>query len=148
MRGLRISLGTEGKFLSAHRVEDTKIIISRAVKSAARWQIITTTTLALVAWMLLNTQAAISTALGGLSAVVGGYAAIITMRSGLNPSAGAILISLLKAELVRIMVIALILLVTFRYYMELVPLALIGGLATAVLISGAGLRTLGNENNK
>ena len=127
-------------------MEDTKIIISRAVKSAARWQIITTAILALIAWMLLNTHAAFSVVLGGASAIIGGYAAIVTMRGGKNPSAGAILISLLKAELIRIIVIALVLLATFKYYKGLVPLALIGGLATAVLISGAGLRSLGNEN--
>ena len=130
----------------AHRVEDTKIIISRAVKSAARWQIITTTFIALVAWPAFNMHAAVSVAVGGASALVGGYAAIASVRRGNNPSAGAILISLLKAELIRIIVIALILLAAFKFYRELVPLALIGGLAIAVLISGAGLKALGNEN--
>lgn len=68
------------------------------------------------------------------------------MRSQNNPTPGVILIALLKAEAVRILVIVLLLLAAFKFYQGLVPLALVGGLAVAVLISGAGLRTLGNEN--
>ena len=59
---------------------------------------------------------------------------------------GAILIALLKAEAVRVIVIVLLLLAAFKFYKGLVPLALIGGLTAAALISGAGLRTLGNVN--
>lgn len=60
-------------------------------------------------------------------------------------TAGSALLSLLKAEAVKIFVIALVLLVIFKFYEELVPLALIGGLACAALISGAALRTLDQE---
>jgi len=127
-------------------VEDTKTIISRAFKSAARWQIITTILLAATAWVLVGMHAAVSVIVGGASVLMGGYIAVATIRSRSNPAPGMILIALLKAEVVRIAVIALLLLATFKFYMGLVPLALIGGLTAAVLISGAGLRTLGNEN--
>lgn len=127
-------------------MEDTKTTISRAFRSAARWQIITTIFLALLAWFLGGANAAISAFVGGLSVLLGGYASVVTMRKRGNSAPGAILVTLLKAEMVRIAVIALILLGAFKLYMGLVPLALIGGLAAAALISGAGLRTLGNEN--
>ena len=127
-------------------MEDTKTIISRAFKSAARWQIITTILLAATAWVLVGMHAAVSVIVGGASVLMGGYIAVATIRSRSNPAPGMILIALLKAEVVRIAVIALLLLATFKFYMGLVPLALIGGLTAAVLISGAGLRTLGNEN--
>jgi len=127
-------------------VEDTKTTISRAFKDAARWQIITTMFLALAAWVLVGMHAAVSVFVGGASVLMGGYIAVATIRSRSNPAPGMILIALLKAEVVRIAVIALLLLATFKFYMGLVPLALIGGLTAAVLISGAGLRTLGNEN--
>ena len=78
--------------------------------------------------------------------MVGGYAGVVTIRSRSRAAPGGILIALLKAEAVKIAVIALLLLAAFKFYKGLVPLALIGGLTAAVLISGAGLRTLGNEN--
>ena len=102
--------------------------------------------LALVAWALVSMHAAASVFLGGSSALLGGYAGVATIRNRGNKTPGMILIVILKAEAVRIAVIMLVLLIAFKFYMELVPLALIGGLAAAVLISGAGLRTLGIEN--
>ena len=48
----------------------------------------------------------------------------------------------------RAAVIALLLLAIFKLYRGLVPLALIGGLACAALISGAALRALDEENNR
>lgn len=127
-------------------MEDTKTTISRAFESAARWQIITTMLLVLVALVLFGVHAAASVFVGGTAVVFGGYIAVTTARKKANAAPGTILITLLKAELVRIMVIAVVLLIAFKYYKELVPLALIGGLTAAVLISGAALRTLGNEN--
>ena len=61
---------------------------------------------------------------------------------------GIILFSLLKAEAIKVLVIALLLLVTFKYYQGLVPLSLIGGLAGSALVSGAGLRAIDNENDE
>jgi len=127
-------------------VDDTKTTISRAFKSAARWQIITTLFLSLATWVLVNIHAAMSVFMGGASVLLGGYIGVSTIWRRTSTAPGSILIALLKAELIRIMMIALLLLAAFRFYEELVPLALIGGLAAAVLISGAGLRTLGNTN--
>lgn len=143
---LRIFSGAEGVNQGAQRVDDTKTTISRAFKGAAHWQIITTILLALAAGVLAGAHAAASVCVGGASVLLGGYAGVATMRSQNNPTPGVILIALLKAEAVRILVIVLLLLVAFKFYQGLVPLALVGGLAVAVLISGAGLRTLGNEN--
>lgn len=126
-------------------MEDTKTIIGRAFKSAARWQIISTLALALAALIFAGMHAAASVFMGGAAALIGGYAGVVTTRNrGTNP--GGILIALLKAEAIKVAMIALLLLLAFKLYKGLVPLALISGLAAAVLISGAGLRTLGNEN--
>ena len=127
-------------------MNDTKITISRAFKNAARWQIITTLFLALLFGVLWGIHAALSVFVGGASVLVGGYAGVSTIWLRTSNVPGAILIALLKAEIVRIIVISLLMLIAFKFYKELVPLALIGGLAAAVLISGAGLRTLGNNN--
>lgn len=127
-------------------MEDTRTTISRAFKSAARWQLISTLVLTLAALILAGNHAAVSVFMGGLAALVGGYAGVVTTRSHGNPTPGSILFALLKAEAIKVAAIALLLLLAFKLYKGLVPLALISGLAAAVLISGAGLRTLGNEN--
>jgi len=135
--------------MGAQRMEENiRTTISRAFRDAARWQTITTMFLVFTAWMLAGMHAAVSVFVGGLSVLIGGYVGVATIRhrGGLTP--GAVLMTLLKAEIIRITVISLLLLAAFKFYKGLVPLALIGGLAAAVLISGAGLRTLGNDINK
>lgn len=86
--------------------------------------------------------------MGGASVLAGGYAGVATVRKDSNPTPSNIVVALLKAEVVRVTVIAALLLAAFKLYKGLVPLALIGGLAAAVLISGAGLQTLGNVNKQ
>jgi ATP synthase protein I len=74
-----------------------------------------------------------------MSAVLGGLAGAMIARSGdKKNNAGAILITMLKAEAVKIFVIALLLFLTFKLYNEhLVPIALILGLAASAILSGA-----------
>lgn len=128
--------------------DSTNTIISRAVSQAARWQVIATALVTLALLAFADIHAAISALLGGSAVIAGCYAgAAVTGNSG-NTNPGALLLTLLKAEAVKIAVIVLLLLVIYKYYEELVPLALIGGLASAALISGAGMRAINNENQK
>ncbi|MDO8990852.1 MAG: ATP synthase subunit I [Sideroxyarcus sp.] len=122
--------------------------ISRAFSKAARWQIIITVLISGSSLLLAGTNAAISALAGGASVIVGGYAGVLIAQSPKGSAAGTVLITLLKAEAIKILVIAMLLLITFKYYQGLVPLALIGGLAGSALASGAGLRTVNNENDK
>lgn len=126
-------------------MDDTKITINQAFKKAARWQIVATLTICLVALLLTGVHAAISSFLGGMTALIGGFAGVQMTRQRVDQSPGSVLIALLKAELTKIMVISLQLLVIFKLYNGLVPLALIGGLAASVLVSGAGLGAVGNN---
>ena len=117
--------------------------ISRAYNKAARWQVIATALVAIASFALAGSHAAISALLGGMSVIAGSYAGVATTRkSSTNP--GALLITLLKAEAIKIIVIVLLLLAIYKFYAGLVPLALIGGLASAALIAGAGLRNINN----
>lgn len=127
--------------------DSTNITISRAVHKAARWQLIATALVALALLAFAGVHAALSALLGGASVIAGCYAGVAVAANSRNTNPGALLITLLKAEAIKIVVIVLLLLVIYRYYTGLVPLALIGGLASAALISGAGLRAV-NENNK
>jgi ATP synthase protein I len=127
-------------------MDESTITISQAFKKAARWQIITTIAVGMASLLLVGVNAAVSSLLGGAAALIGGYVGVSTVRRQENRSAGGLLIDLLKAEAMKVAVISLQLLIIFKFYNELVPLALIGGLAAAVLVSGAGLQAVGNDN--
>jgi len=126
-------------------MNETKITIKQAFEKAARWQIIATLTIGIASLLFISVHAAISSFLGGISAVVGGYVGVVMTRSRVDQSAGGVLIALLKAEIAKVMVISVQLLAIFKLYDGLVPLALIGGLAVSVLVSGAGLGAVGNN---
>lgn len=118
--------------------------INRAYNKAVRWQVIATALVAIASFALAGSQAAFSALLGGVSVIAGSYAGVAaTRKSSTNP--GALLITLLKAEAIKIIVIVLLLLAIYKFYAGLVPLALIGGLASAALIAGAGLRNINNN---
>ena len=117
--------------------------ISRAYNKAVRWQVIATALVAIASFALAGSHAAISALMGGVSVIAGSYAGVAsTRKSSTDPS--ALLITLLKAEAIKIVVIVLLLLAIYKFYAGLVPLALIGGLAGAALIAGAGLRNINN----
>lgn len=126
----------------------TNTTISRAFSKAVRWQIIITVLISGVSLLVAGVDAAYSAFAGGASVMLGGYAGMLMARRPNGGTPGGVLISLLKAEIIKVLVIAMLLLVTFKYYQGLVPLSLIGGLAGSALASGAGLRAVNNENDE
>jgi ATP synthase protein I len=106
-------------------------------------QVIATLAVAIVMYFFLGGHGLISATLGGASVVVGAYVASLIARRGANKTdASAILINLLKAEAVKILMIIIFLVIVFSFYKQLVPFALIAGLAAAALFSGAALSKL------
>ena len=115
-----------------------------------RWQLIATFTVALVAFLLTGLHASLSAAAGGFSVIIAAFiASKIAEKSNHKKDASAILITLLKAEAVKIILIVVLLFVTFKLYKQLVPFALICGLAAAALFSGAAITKLddGEQSN-
>lgn len=119
---------------------------AQVYKQMLKWQLLATVSVAVLSFILAKSfgavsgqYAAISAFAGGMSAVFGGLAgAMIARRGDKKNDAGAILITMLKAEAVKIFVIALLLFLTFKLYNEhLVPIALILGLAASAILSGA-----------
>ena len=106
-------------------------------------QVVATLAVAVVAMFFSGWHGAASAVLGGVSVVVGAYMASMVARRGKDKKeASAVLINLLKAEAVKILVIIVLLFITFAVYKQLVPFALIAGLAAAALFSGAALSKL------
>jgi ATP synthase protein I len=107
-------------------------------------QLIATAVVALASLLISGSNAGISALLGGLAVIIGAFAgAKIAQRS--KQDATAVLINLLKAEAVKIIVIFALLLVVFKVYKQLVPFALIIGLAAAALVSGAAMSKLDKD---
>lgn len=105
-----------------------------------RWQTLATVATAVVAYLMGGDHALLSVLAGGCSVIIGAYvASIVAEKSNNDQQPSAILINLLKAEAIKIVVIAVLLFLIFKLYEQLVPLALIAGLASAALFSGAAL---------
>jgi len=106
-------------------------------------QLVATLAVAVVALLIAGLNASASAILGGASVLLGAIAAsAIARRNANNDDATAILVNLLKAEAVKILVIIVLLVIIFKLYKQLVPFALIAGLAAAALFSGAALSKL------
>lgn len=113
-----------------------------------RAQVIVTIVVALAAGVLSGLNAGVSAMAGGIAAIAGGLAgARVASGSKNHQDAGSVLVRLLKAEAVKIMVIVLLLLLVFKFYGGLVPLALIFGLAGAALLSGAAIFSINEKSN-
>ncbi len=106
-----------------------------------RWQLIATVIVALIAFVISGIHASSSAIAGGLSVVIAAYVASkVAQRS--SKEASTILINMLKAEAIKILLIVILLFITFKLYKQLVPFALIAGLAAAALFSGAAMAKL------
>ena len=101
-------------------------------------QLLAIVAVALVAYVISGLHAGLSALAGGLSVFL---AALIASKVAKSKSklAGAVLMQMLKAELIKIVLIVLFLFGVFKGYKELVPGALIAGLAVAAIMSGAAI---------
>lgn len=120
-------------------VTNTSDVFSKMLKI----QLVATLVVAVIALFVSGLNASISAILGGACVLLGASAAaMIAKRSANNKDASAILVNLLKAEAVKILVIIGLLVIIFKVYTQLVPFALIAGLAAAAIFSGAALSKL------
>ena len=104
-------------------------------------QLIATAVVVIASLFISGMHAGVSAALGGAAVIIGAFfGSKIAQRN--NKEATAVLINLIKAEAVKIIVIFVLLLIAFKVYRQLVPFALIAGLAAAALVSGAAMSKL------
>lgn len=106
-----------------------------------RLQLIATAVVAIASLVISGLHAGLSAVLGGGAVMVGAFVGSkIAQRN--NKDATAILVNLLKAEAIKILIIIVLLFITYKLYKQLVPFALIAGLAAAALVSGAAMSQL------
>ena len=125
----------------------TCLQMSSIFSKMIRWQLIATFSVMLLAFLISGKQASFSALAGGFSVIIAAFiASKIAEKSNQKKDASAILITLLKAEAVKILLIVVLLFVAFKFYKQLVPFALICGLAAAALFSGAAITKLDDTN--
>jgi ATP synthase protein I len=136
-----ISKATKVDFGLIKMTENTTALV---FSKMLRLQVIATAVIAIVSLLISGSHASISAALGGFAVIIGVFVASkIAQRN--KQDATAVLINLLKAEAVKVLVIFVLLLITFKVYKQLVPFALIIGLAVAALVSGAAMSKLDSK---
>jgi len=134
--------------LAASKPEIEKV--TAVFRRAAKWQIISTTAIALIAYWFTALPGLISAIIGGGVVLVGSFFATrIAKRSENNTQASAILINMLLAEAVKILSIVLLLWLCFKFYADhMVMMALFSALAAAAILSGTAVYALNSESDK
>lgn len=120
----------------------TSIIDSNKIfNKMLQWQLIATLAVAVIAVIVSGSHAGVSAISGGLSVAIGAFFASKIAQRRSNEAA-TVLVNLLKAEAVKIVIIIVLLFIMFKVYKQLVPFALIAGLAASALFSGAAMSKL------
>ena len=106
-----------------------------------RLQLIATAVVAIASLIIAGSNAGVSALLGGAAVIIAAFVASkIAQRKSVD--AAAVLVNLLKAEALKVLIIIVLLFMVFKVYKQLVPFALIIGLAAAALVSGAAMSQL------
>jgi len=103
-----------------------------------RSQLLATVAVGIIAFAISGMNAGLSAIAGGLAVTLAAFVASKVAISK-RKDAASILGSMLKAELIKIVLIVLFLYLTITVFKGLVPWALIIGLAAAAIISGASI---------
>jgi ATP synthase protein I len=109
-------------------------VLRRPIRTVLRWQLIATAVLTLAGGLLAGVDGALSAALGGAVSVVAGWVSAVVASKGKGRSAGDVLISALRAEAVKIGLLALLLWLVLATYDSVVAPVLFGSFVITVLI--------------
>ena len=94
--------------------------------------------------ILFDIHAGISLLAGAMPVVIGVLVASPIANKKNNDNPGGIVINALKAEAVKIFLILALMWLEFKFYNDLVPMALVVGLVMAALISGIAISHIDN----
>ena len=109
-------------------------VLSRPIRTVLRWQLVATAGLALLAGVLDGANCALSAGLGGAVSASAGWASGLVAATGRGESAGGVLLTALKAEGVKLGVIATLLAIVLVVYKEVVVTAFLGSFIVTALI--------------
>jgi len=113
--------------------------LSKPIRTVIRWQFAATAALMLIAGVLAGAHGAVSAALGGAVSICAGWASGWVAAAGKADSAGGVLVNALRAEGVKLGVIAILLWLVLAAYDEVVVPAFLGSFMATVLIFSMAL---------
>jgi ATP synthase protein I len=108
--------------------------LRRPIRIVLQWQAIATAVLALVGGFLAGFDGALSALCGGAVSMIAGAVSALVAATGRARSAGGVLIGALRAEAVKIGLLAVLLWLVLATYDHVVPPALFGSFVVTVLI--------------
>jgi ATP synthase protein I len=108
--------------------------LRRPVRTVLLWQAAATAALTLAAGLFAGVDGALSAALGGSVSIVAGWASAVVAAKGKAQSAGGVLVNALRAEAVKIGLIAFLLWLVLTTYENVVAPALLGSFVITVVI--------------
>jgi ATP synthase protein I len=112
--------------------------LSQAIRTVLRWQLAVTAALTLLTGLLVGRHGALSAALGGAISLSAGWASGMAAAMGRARSAGGILVGALRAEGIKIGLIAILLGAVLAMYQDVVVMAFLGTfIVTAIIFSMA-----------
>ena len=109
-------------------------IISKPIRTVLQWQLIATAVLALLGGILAGEHGALSAALGGAVSLSAGWGSARVATTGRAESAGGVLVTALKAEGVKLGLIAILLGLVLAFYAEVVVPMFLGSFVMTILI--------------
>jgi len=116
-------------------------LLSKAIRTVLRWQLVATAALTLLAGLLTGGHGALSAALGGAVSLCAGCASGMAAAKGIKgdtQSAGGILVGALRAEGVKIGLMVILVGTVLTIYKDVVVVAFLGTfMATATIFSMA-----------
>ena len=110
-------------------------IPSKPFRTVLRWQVYVTVVLALVSGVWAGIHGAVSAALGGLVSCIAGLVFALMVSGNTVKSAGAVLRTLFRAEVGKLMLIMLLSWLVLTAYQQVVQLAFLVAFVVSVLVS-------------
>jgi ATP synthase protein I len=112
---------------------------NRPVRIVMRWQLIATLAMVLILGLIWGFHGAASALLGGFVSIVSAaaFAAVISRNRG--STAGGVLVTAIKAETVKIVLMISLLWLVMTLYKDVVAIGFIGTFVLTVLIFGMAL---------
>jgi ATP synthase protein I len=112
---------------------------NKPVRIVMRWQLIATLAMVLILGLIGGFHGAASALLGGVVSIVAAAAFAVIISRDRDSTAGGVLITAIKAEAVKIIVMITLLWLVMTLYKDVVAVGFIGTFALTVLIFGMAL---------
>ena len=131
------------RLINRENISIKKSLFPSTITDTLKKLVLASVVTAVIVFVLFGMHAGISLLLGAVPVIVGLLVSTpIAYKSRDTKKASTIVISALKAEAVKILIIIFLLWLVFKFYEQIVPLANVGGVIIAAIVSGIGVTKL------